>query len=205
MNRYFLAVVLTLTFSASCVYAAATPESSAASAAADFQLPALPRFKPAARAATIQGGMNHSPVDLTFDRAAGTIKGGINLSPADVKIEADKITGGANLSPIDLTFSFGADQSSIEGGANQSPVKYDIDWQNGTLDGYANHSPLHLDFDLQAGTAKGYANHSPIELKFDAASGKLTGGMNFSPVDVALVDFGLRDFLNYFFLFLNQP
>src|SRR5438552_3011195 len=85
-------------------------------AAADFtDLPQIPAFQFKAapvwariagrrpRTAWIAGGMNHSPVQVTFDRVEWTIKGGVNQSPVDLKIDHanGKITGGANHSPVD--------------------------------------------------------------------------------------------------------
>ena len=155
--------------------------------------------------ATIKGGMNHSPVDLTLNRREWTIKGGINLSPTDLKIDHDRktITGGANHSPVDLSFQWSTEKIVIEGGANRSPVSLTVDWTAGTITGHASHSPVRVEFDLQKGTAKGYAGLAPVELALDNASGRLTGGMNHSPVDVTLVNCDLSDFLQYFFLFLK--
>ena len=210
MNRVLAAVLL-----------AAAPKAFALEGAhsfdTGFSMPALSFQRAAAtparvgphrpRIATITGGMNLTPVDLTFDRVEWTIKGGIAGSPVDVKIDHDKakITGGANQSPIDLTFKWSPEAYSVEGGANLSPIKLDIDWQKGTLNGYANHSTVAVTFNLEEGWVKGAANHSGLELKYDKISGKLTGGMNQAPVGVTLTNMDLSDFLQNFFLFLRQP
>jgi len=164
------------------------------------------------RIATITGGMNHSPVDMTINKLEWTIKGGINLSPIDLKInhENHTITGGANLSPVDLKFSWSKEEVTVEGGANRSPVKYTVNWENGILEGYSNNAPLKLNFDMKEGLAgeniveiKGYANNSPVDLQFDKISGELKGGMNYSPVEIKLVNCDLYDFLQYIFIFLK--
>ncbi len=168
----------------------------------------------AVKQGTIKGGMNHSPVDVKFDKAAWTITGGLNHSPVDVKIDHDAktITGGANLSPVDLKFAWSAEEVTVEGGANHSPVKYTVNWKNGLLEGYAGNSPVRLEFNMDEGNAdaatvsvKGYAGHAPVDLTYDKVSGHLGGGMNFSPVDVNLVNCDLYDFLQYFFLFMKNP
>ncbi len=167
----------------------------------------------AVKMGTIKGGMNHSPVDVTLNKLDWTITGGINLSPVDIKIDNDAktITGGANHSQVDLKFLWSPEEVSVEGGANVSPVKYTVNWKNGLLEGYSNHAPLRLKFNMDEGNAdattvsiKGYATHSPVELTYNKVSGHISGGMGFSQVDVDLVNCDLYDFLQHFFLFLNE-
>ncbi len=154
---------------------------------------------------TITGAMNHSPVQLQFDRRAWTITGGINNSPVQVAIDhaARRIHGGANHSPVELAFEWTSDRWCIEGGANRSPVRLETYWLRGTLEGHSNRSPVKLEFDLPAGTIRGYANRAPVELSYDAASGRITGAMNRSPVDITLVNLDLSDFLSHLYLFLR--
>ncbi|MCX5792833.1 MAG: hypothetical protein NTY45_11570 [Elusimicrobia bacterium] len=166
----------------------------------------------AVKLGTIKGGMNHSPVDVKFNKLDWTITGGMNNSPVDVKInhEEKTITGGANLSPVDLKFVWSPEEVTVEGGANHSPVKYTVNWKGGLLEGYSNNSPMRVEFNLGEGyvdetivTLKGYANHAPVELTYNKVNGHIGGGMNNSPVDVNLVNCDLYDFLQYFFLFLK--
>lgn len=168
----------------------------------------------AVKQGTIKGGMNHSPVDVKFDKLAWTITGGMNHSPVDIKInhEEKTITGGANLSPVDLKFAWSTEEVTVEGGANHSPVKYTVNWKKGLLEGYASNSPVRLEFNMDEGnadativTVKGYAGHAPVELTYNKVNGHIGGGMNYSPVDVNLVNCDLYDFLQYFFLFMKNP
>ena len=167
----------------------------------------------AVRQGTIKGGMNHSPVDVKLNKVEWTITGGINHSPVDIKIDHDKrtITGGANHSPVELRFEWSPERVAVEGGANHSPVSYVVDWKAGELTGYMNHSPLKLQFDMDEGSldsmvvkVTGYVNHAPVELVYNKVNGHIGGGMNRSPVDINLVNCDLYDFLQYFFLFVNE-
>lgn len=167
----------------------------------------------AVKMGTIKGGMNRSPVDITFNKLDWTITGGMNFSPVDVKIdhEGKTITGGANHSPIDLKFAWSTGEVTVEGGANHSPVKYTVNWKNGLLEGYSNHAPLRLEFDMSEGiadativTVKGYANHAPVELIYNKVNGHIGGYMNRSLVDANLVNCDLYDVLQYFFLFIRE-
>lgn len=153
----------------------------------------------------IVGAMNHSCVELIFDRPAGTIMGGINNSPAEVTIDRINraITGGANHSDIKLTYQSQPGQLLIKGEANRSLVQLDIDWANGTLEGFSNNTRAYFDFDLDKGTVVGEANHSGLSLTLDKASGKLTGSMNNSDTEITLMNLSLYDFIEYFYLFLN--
>jgi len=166
----------------------------------------------AVKMATIKGGMNHSPVDIKFNKLDWTITGGMNHSPTDLKIdhEAGKITGGANLSPVDLKFAWSPEEVTVEGGANRSPVNYTVNWKKGLLEGYANHAPLKLEFSMGEGLAdvtivsvKGYAGRAPVELTYNKVNGHIGGGMGHSPVDINLVNCDLYDFLQYVFLFIG--
>ncbi|OGS56274.1 MAG: hypothetical protein A3J79_10455 [Elusimicrobia bacterium RIFOXYB2_FULL_62_6] len=166
----------------------------------------------AVKIGTIKGGMNHTPVELTFNKLEWTIKGAANYAPVDVKIdhEAKTVTGGVNHSPVSLKFDWSTEEITVDGAANYSPVKYTVNWKAGLLEGYANHSPLRLQFDMQEGTAEantvtvtGYVNHAPVSLTYDKISGRLDGAMNLKPVGVTLVNCDLYDFLTYFFIFVK--
>lgn len=166
----------------------------------------------AVKMGTIKGGMNYTPVDLTFNKLDWTIKGGINYTPVEIRIdhEAKTITGGANYSPVDLKFAWSPEEITVEGGANHSPVKYTVNWENGLLEGYMNHSPLKLEFDMQEGVADativrvtGYVNHAPVDLTYNKVNGHIGGAMNLKPVGVDLVNCDLYDFLTYFFIFVK--
>ncbi|OGR79127.1 MAG: hypothetical protein A2X32_11445 [Elusimicrobia bacterium GWC2_64_44] len=167
----------------------------------------------AVKQGTIKGGMNHSPVDVKFDKLAWTFTGGMNHSPVDVKINHDEktITGGANLSPVDLKFDWSKEEVTVYGGANHSPVKYTVNWKKGLLEGHASHSPVKLEFNMGEGyidqtivNVTGYAGHAPVGLIYNKVNGHIGGYMNHSPVDVNLVNCDLYDFLQYFFLFMKN-
>lgn len=167
----------------------------------------------AVKMGTIKGGMNASPVDVKINKLDWTITGGMNHSPVDVKIdhEAKTITGGANHSPVQLQFDWSPEEVTVYGGANNSPVRYTVNWEKGVLEGYSNNSPVKIEFVKSDGVAgpvtsiTGYANYAPVELTYNGINGHLGGGMNHSQVDVTLVNCELGDFLQYFFLFLNNP
>ena len=166
----------------------------------------------AVKMATIKGGMNHSPVDVKFNKLDWTITGGMNHSPVDLKIdhETKTITGGANRSPVDLKFAWSTEEVTVEGGANRSPVKYTVNWKKGLLEGYASHAPLRMEFNMGEGqadativTVKGYAGNAPVDLVYNKVNGHIGGGMGHSPVDIDLVNCDLYDFLQYVFLFVD--
>ncbi len=161
--------------------------------------------RPASGSGFITGAMNHSQVQLRFDRRLWTITGGINNSPVEIRCDPENrtISGGANHSPVELGYARSPERFIVEGGANRSPVRLSLDWSRGTLEGYSNHSTVQLVFDLGAGTISGDANHAPVSLSYDRLSGTVTGFMNRSPVEITLENLELEDFLKNFFLFLN--
>lgn len=166
----------------------------------------------ATRIGSITGTMNLSPVDITINKIDWTIKGGINLSPVDLKINHnDKtITGVANNIPVYLRFIFSTEEIAVEGVANNSPIKYTVNWEKGLLEGYFNNNEIRLNFNMNEGVAganivniNGYANFAPVKLSFDKISGELKGYMNNAAVEVKLQNCDLYDFLNYIFIFIK--
>lgn len=165
------------------------------------------RFQRTARnpVGTITGAMNHSAIELTFDRRAGTILGAANNSAVEIAIDSDKdsITGGANHSKVELEFSWSPQRYLVKGGANRSVIRLEVDWAAGVLEGESNQSLVHVDFNLETGSMKGYANAATVDVQYDKATGRMTGAMNHSTVDITLVNLDLSDFLRHFFLFLK--
>ncbi len=167
----------------------------------------------AVRIGTIKGLMNYAPADLTLDKINWVIRGNLNLGFVWLEIDHKEktIKGAVNQINSDLKFDWSVSQVRVYGAANRSPVDYTVKWKEGTLKGYSNNSPLELSFDMKEGQAgeniveiEGYANHSPVSLTFDKVSGELKGAMNHAPVEVKLENCDLYDFLQYFFVFLNQ-
>jgi hypothetical protein len=173
--------------------AQAAPSIEAAKSAPFGQTAAVARFARRPRWGTVKGGFGGAPVDLTLDRIEWTLKGGVNGAPVDLKIDHEnaKITGGAGGKPVALDFAWSPEKIVYTGFGG-----YTLDWQAKTLKG----DGVDLAFDMEAGTVKGGAWGHPVDLTVDATTGHMTGGMNGAPVDCTLVNLGLGELLEYFFV-----